>query len=697
MAAYRLHFLHLRLHTLSRAVRAGMAACALLVLSSGASHAISIDSLNTDAMFAGARDAYQARDELALAQYADQLQAQNYVLALYADYWLMLLRLNQADTVSVRDFLRRYEQLPFADRLRGEWLKALAKRQEWATFLEELPKFQRDDAAVSCYTVEAHADQDKTALAEGKALWLSPVEQPANCSMLYDRMQAAGVLTKADIWARFRLALQEGKPGLAKGVALRLQEIDTGALKLIDRAYQNPQQLLEKKSVAYKNTYGRALNLYALDRVARNQPDYALELWQKAQANYNKEERSYFWGRLGLHAARKHNPRALEYFSQAIAGSLDKEQLAWKARTAMRILDWPLLQSTIAEMPAAQQDEAVWRYWQGRALKEQKQIPAANALFVPLSRERSYYGLLAEEELGDVITAQPSNYKPSDAEIAAVKSLPGMQRAIELQRFDMRWESRMEWVFATKDMDDKQLLAAAELASRQDWFDLAILTADKTKLMHDYSLRYPTPYRSSMQSFAREQGLDEAWVYGITRQESRFMHYAKSGVGASGLMQVMPATATWIAKRMGLDSYRNDMIHQLDTNIQLGTYYLRYTLDLMGGQTVMATAAYNAGPGRARRWAAPQALEGPIYAETIPFSETRGYVQKVMANAYFYANRLGTKVQTLKQRLGVINGTTAILVSDDDEKADKPIKLDETSSLPALVLPASPAAIPPAK
>ena len=231
----------------------------------------------------------------------------------------------------------------------------------------------------------------------------------------------------------------------------------------------------------------------------------------------------------------------------------------------------------------------------------------------------------------------------------------------------MRWESRTEWAAATTGFDDKQMIAAAELAARQEWYDLAIITADKTTAIHDFSLRYPTPYREIVRGFAKEQGLDEAWIYGLTRQESRFMHYAKSGVGASGLMQVMPATAKWIAKRMGLDNYQNTMIHQLDTNVQLGTYYMRYTLDLMGGQSLMATAAYNAGPGRARRWMADQPLEGAIYAETIPFSETRNYVQKVMGNAYFYAHRLGTKILSLKQRLGTVGGGGGVMTTEEAE------------------------------
>jgi soluble lytic murein transglycosylase len=195
------------------------------------------------------------------------------------------------------------------------------------------------------------------------------------------------------------------------------------------------------------------------------------------------------------------------------------------------------------------------------------------------------------------------------------------------------------------------------VAFRSDWYDVAINTAEKTRLTHDFALRYPTPYRDMMQSYAKENQLDVAWVYGLIRQESRFISYARSGVGASGLMQVMPATAKWIAKRLGIGEFRPAMISELDTNIQFGTHYLRYTLDQMDGQSVMATAAYNAGPSRPKRWVAAHDLEGAIYAESIPFSETREYVKKVMANAYFYAQRLGTRVQTLKQRLGVVAGS----------------------------------------
>lgn len=629
-------------------------------------------ALSNDELFAGARDAYKNRDDLALADYTRQLQEQNYILAPYADYWLALLRLSQADNQTVQAFLERYPDLPFADRVRGEWLKQLGKRGDWQTFVDEYLHYQRDDPAVSCYAIEARASMgENDALANGKSLWHAAGEPPASCNSLFDRMQKAGVLTEADIWQRFRLALLEGKFALAKSIVQRIPKFETASLKLIDNVNANPQRVLDKKTISLKSRYGRELNLYALDRVARSQMELALKHWNTLQPAFEATDRGYVWARFALYAARKHDPAALEYYTRGSDSELDKEQLAWKARAAMRIKDWPGLQAAINEMPAAQQQESVWRYWKGRALKEQKQIPQANAIFVPLSHERSYYGLLGEEELGPVMGEPPSFYKASEDDIKEVAALPGIKRSIELQRVELRWESRAEWAMATKDFDDRLMIAAAEIAARQEWYDLAIITADKTRFTHDYTLRYPTPYRDLVQSFAKEQNLDEAWVYGLARQESRFIIQAKSGVGAAGLMQVMPATAKWIAKRMGLDSYHNGMIHQLETNIQLGTYYMRHVLDQMGGQALMATAAYNAGPGRAKRWAGAQPMEGAIYAETIPFSETRNYVQKVMANAYFYANRLGTKVQSVKQRLGVIAGTTVMMPEEETIVAEQ--------------------------
>jgi soluble lytic murein transglycosylase len=218
------------------------------------------------------------------------------------------------------------------------------------------------------------------------------------------------------------------------------------------------------------------------------------------------------------------------------------------------------------------------------------------------------------------------------------------------RRPELREDARREWRWAMRGKNDQQLLAAAQLAKQQSFLDMAIYSADRTERVHDYSLRYPTPYRDITHRYATQVGVDEAWVYGLIRQESRFVSVARSGVGASGLMQLMPATAKWVAGKMGIGSYA---VSDIETNIQMGTWYLNYVHDKLG-QEVLATAAYNAGPSRARAWQADAPMEGAVYAETIPFNETRDYVQKVMTNAAYYASGFGHSKLLLRERMGVV-------------------------------------------
>lgn len=641
--------------------------------------ALSFDADEGDEEFIAARRAYDKKDVIALSDNLQQLQAEHYALAPYADYWLMLLQLDQADKATVAAFMEKYNDYLFTDRLRGEWLKTLAKRQDWAAFFAELPNFKRDDVAVSCYAADGrwqssdNLTKDLATLEHAKTLWLVATEQPSNCNQLFDHMQQAGVLTDDDIWTRFRLALQSGKNTLAKGIIGRIPTVaNTANFKLLDRIRDNPSLALNKKIIPLNTRYGRELGLYALERLAQSSSAQALSAYKRIEDELSIVDRNYFYGRLALQSARKLEPEALGWYKKAIANTddviLDKEQLAWYVRIALRQHDWKSVLTAVSLMQPDQQAEAAWRYWKARALKENHQVVEANKLFAELSTERHYYGWLAQDELGDSVSNPPDFYKASNKEIEAIASMPAFVRSEVFQRLEMRWDAKAEWVWGTRNFDDKQMLAAAEYANRKKWHDLAIITADNTKSLHDYELRYPTPYRDLMKASARNQAIDEAWVYGITRQESRFMHYAKSGVGAAGLMQLMPATAKWIAKRAGWDNYNNSMIHDLNTNIQLGTYYLRYTLDLMGGKALMATAAYNAGPSRAKKWLAVQPLEGAIYAETIPFSETRTYVQKVMANANMYAHRLGLKTISLKQRLGYVPaiGASASDINNSD-------------------------------
>lgn len=608
-----------------------------------------------------AKSAYDKKNTFALSEAIERLKKQDYVLTPYAEYWQMLLNLDTASHQEVNDFLMRNASMPFADRLRGEWLKKLGKAQNWPAFLEVYGQYQQEDAAVACYAATANAEVNGFQTLEAvKSLWMQAKEQPSNCNNVYDLMQSAGVLTDEDVLSRFRLALSENRLTLAKAIAKRAKGMDVAFIKKMDTANASPQLLINKKMLNAKSGYGRELYLYALNQIAKTDSQQALTAFKKIDHLLNAEEQSYFYGGLATLATKRHESNALGWFKLADNTTLNKDQLEWYARSALRQEDWNAVKEVTELMPIEQAEEPVWRYWRARALKAQNQQLEANALLAALSTERHFYGWLAQEELGPTMGSQPLSFTPSDAEVATFAKQEPVKRAEALQRLDFRWEAKLEWAMATEGLDDKELIAAAEFASRKKWFDLAVATADKTTEVHNFALRYPTPYRELMKPAAKQQNIDEAWVYGIIRQESRFMHYAKSNVGAAGLMQVMPATAKWVANKAGWRDYHNGMIHDIDTNISLGTHYMKYTVDQFNGQEVMATAAYNAGPSRAKKWMAPRALEGAIYAETIPFAETRNYVKKVMANAHLYAKQLGMEPIPLKKRLGVIPASQVV-------------------------------------
>jgi soluble lytic murein transglycosylase len=340
--------------------------------------------------------------------------------------------------------------------------------------------------------------------------------------------------------------------------------------------------------------------------------------------------------------------------AEAAGAPLSEEQLAWRLRAALRQGDWREVQVSAQMMSPLQRNEPAWIYWQGRASQALGNAAEARALFARIADGHYFYAELAAEELGLPFTIPPKGYTPTADEVTAIAREPGIQRALELYRLGQRFDATREWVWSIRGMDDQQLLAAAEFARQNEIFDRAISTADKTLVLHDFSVRYLAPYREQLGENARAQQLDEAWVLGLVRQESRFIPAVTSSAGAAGLMQIMPATAKWVARHMGMQDYSWERVTETGINAALGTYYLRHVLDELDDSPVLAAAAYNAGPGRARRWRDTHPLEGAIYAETIPFNETRDYVKKVMINTMYYAAMLGHGARSLKARLGII-------------------------------------------
>ena len=616
-------------------------------------------SFTSDADFLAARGAFQAGDSARLAQFAQRLKKTP--LGIYVSYYQLRLKLENADTGTVRNFLSRPEDTPMIDRLRSEWLKLLGKKQQWDLFDAEYPNLLDKDVELICYALQSRLhNQEQAALGEARTLWFNGKSQPDSCGSPFEAALSAGVIGEQDIWQRLRLTLEAGNVSLAKQLAERLHGNYAVSPVALGSAAADADRYLEKLTLHNAGEGSRAVALFALHRLAKQSPELSVARWEKIAKHFTEAEQHYFYGWLAYEAACKLDNRALQWFKAAANTPLNERQSAWRVRAALRAQDWPEVLAGINAMSEQQQREAAWRYWKARALQTSGKPAEARTLLAALSNEYNFYGQLASDELADLpVLSKAARHKPGKHAVAAMLALPGIQRTLALYRMGMRSEASNEWDWALRNFNDHELLTAAEIARRNEMYDRAISAADSTVSVHDFSLRYLAPYRDVLQTHIREHGLEEAWVYGLIRQESRFVTAAKSDTGAAGLMQIMPATARWTAMKLGLKSYRQSLIHQIDTNLRLGTYYMKTISSRFDDNPVLASAAYNAGPGRAHRWRGDQPLEGAIYAETIPFDETRDYVKKVMSNTMYYARQFDAPSPPLKQRMGIVSARTA--------------------------------------
>ena len=618
-----------------------------------------------DRDFIAARKAFQTGNSKRLAINVPRLQG--HILESYVAYYQLQLQLDKAksdkkakvDINAVRRFISRYQDSLLADRIRGEWLKILGKTHQWELFAKEYPALIKEDTELSCYSLQQRLYiNDSDALHDALSLWFNGQDMPESCTPLFDSLIAAKLLTEEDVWKRIRLALEEGKVGVAKHINQYLPRKHALSERKLNAAAKNPLRYLGRHQKKIKTRADREVILFAMLRLLRSGLDRAYAFWPKVREQFSHSEQSYFKAQLASRAAYKHDSRALDWYMEAAntdtPALLSDKQLIWKTRAALRAKDWTTVLESIETMSGLEQQAAAWRYWKARALKEQGKTAKARVIFAPLSTEHHFYGQLAEEELGVVIGALPKSYKIEEEEITAIQKLPGIQRTLALYHLNLRTEATREWIWTIRGFDDKRLLAAAETARRNKLYDRAINTANKTVELHDFNLRYLAPHRDVMKKVLKQKELDEALVYGLIRQESRFIAKAKSRTGAIGLMQLMPATARWVAKKSGMRNYRKRLVSQVNTNLMLGTYYLKHVLTLFDDQSLLASAAYNAGPSRAERWRGEESLEGAIYAETIPFKETRDYVKKVMSNSMYYASTFGHQVRSLKDRLDII-------------------------------------------
>ncbi len=607
------------------------------------------DNRADDDTFIALRDAARAGDAAKAESLAARLP--QYAIPSYVEYYRLKARLPSAAPDEVRAFLARHEGSAIADRMRNDWLLELGRAGDWANFNQQIALFVlNDDTQVKCYALMARVARGEKVADEARAVLVSPPAYGEACNALMGSMAQSGQFDANDLLVQLRLAGETGSSAPARRAAELLGASDARAAQAI-----GVPALAMARGIGDTRAE-HEIYLVAISRMARSSLKLALVAFEKNLSNLSPQEQAIGWAVIAHAASLKHDPQAHDYWRKSAGAALTPEQMQWKTRIALRQLDWKAVRASIEAMPGMLSAQPVWTYWMARALQAEG-APAANvqAMYRGIADQHNFYGQLALEELGQLISIPAPGPALTADELAPMMANAGLRRSLKFFSLRLRAEGMREWNWETRKFTERELLAAAEFARRNDVLDRMVYTSERTRTQFDYTQRFPSPHSDIIGPTATQLGLDKAWVYGLIRQESRFIMDARSSVGASGLMQVMPATAQYVARKIGLD-FAKDKINDLRTNLVLGSNYLNMVLENAGGSQPMASAAYNAGPGRMRTWRASLdgPVEGAIWAETIPFLETRVYVKNVMSNATNYAALFENKPQSLKARLGRI-------------------------------------------
>lgn len=624
-----------------------------------------------DALVLEAAQAYQRNDTKKLQEILPRVA--RHPMESWVHYWSVKSRLTQASAQEITDVFKRWPGSYVEDRLRNDWLLLLGKRGDWETFSQQYAHFKmRDDSQVLCYALLIDHRNGHNAISQAREEFLKI--RPAyvvedGCNTLAGALYTAGKMPASDIWIKARRLVELNRAAATRRVVAL---VSAGQVDELGSLMEKPLQWLNKqKTSASSITAGDArseLITLALIRMAAKDPDDAVaQLRTHWKDKLTADQAGWVYGVAGRVVAQRLDPKALDYFKLAAnAKGLSEDVITWHARAQLRAAagsrnnhGWTALVKIIDAMPEELRTDSTWVFWKAIALKHvagtgSELLHQANGMLESIAGYDGFYEQLATEELGRPIRLPAPPQGPTQAELNEAIETPGLMRALYAINMGLRSEGLREWNWNQIGKTDRQLQAAAQLACDQHVWDRCINTSERAKALFNVSQRFPTPYRDLVMPRTYEIGLDPSYVFGLMRQESRFVADIKSSAGAAGLMQLMPGTAKWTAKEIGMTDFKPAMVTDPKTNITLGTAYLKLSVDEFGGSELLAAAGYNAGPNRPRRWRNGPVLDGAAWAENVPFNETRAYVKTVLSAAVVYQMVLTGQPQSLRARLGQV-------------------------------------------
>ena len=626
--------------------------------------------------FNAAAQAESRGDVNALYNYEQQMSGG--LFAMYPTYWRMNLDINSQSPAAISQFVRQYPNTVMAEKLAADFAETKATSGDYAAVRQVANLITNADASERCAIGLGFNNGGDTmrAMAAKPDVWLTTKKQPALCDQLAGEMNNNALISTQDRASRLKRMLRKGNTGDIVSLSSRLGvAIPYSALSEIQLS---PTSFFSRFGMQPNSQMNQYLYLYAMGRLAdKSYREASIQLDfdikqdnQRATRLLDDDTRRYAYRilgvkRMGYNTDDGFNAEAVDWFRNSLDADFNFEEAETYAMAAIRFSRWDDVIEAISRMDSETQKENQWQYWLARAYEQSgdnNKRSAAKRIYQTLAKSNEYYGLMAKDKVGqrfDVNSLGGSNLPTvSSSDRNRAMQEPNFARAFALYNGDAnRAYANREWNWAVKQARDKRddnlIIAAAVQAHDMGWLDRAVYAADNTDRASSLALSHPMPHQSQVVRYSQSAGIDPAWAYGIMRQESRFVTSARSNVGASGLMQIMPDTAKYIARSLG-ENYSASNANSGDTNIRYGTWYMSDIQGKLNGQPVLATAGYNAGPNKAKRWQPVYgSLDADQYVETIAYPETRNYVKHVMENATVYSSLLG-RPQPIIQRMGTI-------------------------------------------